>query len=130
MKRKYRFIGMEACLHGYNTRLLSFGQPIEMEQAHADDAILGGGVATGYAGACALIPEADFLAIFTPEEVRQYEQPASHMTASAAFLEKKKKALMRIHEIRVAMEQPAKQEQPPAVPAAVPQTTPAAPDKE
>ena len=47
------------------------------------------------------IPEQEFAAAgFTAEELDQYKYPASHDGAPAAFLAKKRQALIALHELR------------------------------
>jgi hypothetical protein len=104
----FRFIGLLAEIAGYR-KLERFGQAIDLPDAVASELILGAGAEQGYAGAAALLPDAEFQAIgFTPEELQRFATPATQIGEKAqAFLEKKRAALQALDEYRQRLAQPA-----------------------
>jgi hypothetical protein len=110
-----RFLGIEADIVGHGRKLQRFGQAIELPEALAKELILGGGRAQGWAGATAMLPEAEFDAIgFTEAQLKYFGLPASWnsdvkinkdtILSVAEFLEKKKDALMALHGYREKIE--------------------------
>lgn len=87
----YVFLGTYTEIYGH-ARLTDFGQRVDLPEEIAKDAI---------AGDCAMIPAEEFDAIgFTPDELRKFAKASSHGNAPAEFLEKKKQALVKFHELR------------------------------
>jgi hypothetical protein len=90
----YRFCG--SFTEVGDLRLEKFGQAAEFSDALASDAILGGGC---------IIPSADFDKIaFTEQELSLYSNPSSHGDANQAFQNKKKRAVMVCHDLRVRLQ--------------------------
>lgn len=90
----YRFLGTHSDAGPIALRF--FGQQIQMDDATAKDAVLGG---------CAIIPESDFQACgFTAEELRAYANPGPRSAAPSEFQSKVKAALVKHHDWRTMLE--------------------------
>lgn len=89
----YRFIGNEATIG--EVGLKNIGDPITLAADVADDIILGGGSASGFAGGAALLPEQDFVGIFGASQVNRYAED---------FTGKLSAAVQRLHAYRLELE--------------------------
>jgi hypothetical protein len=76
--------------------LHKFGQSIELSDELAVDVILGGGT---------IVPKASWDSIgFTEQEISLYSNVYTHATAPAAFLTKKRKAVLACHALRLSLQ--------------------------
>jgi hypothetical protein len=92
----YYFVGSNSDI-GDLIRLTRFGQAVELSDEQAREAVLGG---------CALVPEAEWDEIgFDRPELERFASVASHERAPAAFIEKKKAALLAVHNLRARYEE-------------------------
>jgi hypothetical protein len=90
----YRFCGVNTEVG--DLVLKKFGQRVDLSDDAASEVILGGGC---------IVPAADFEKIsFTEQEISIYADAFSHVEANAAFLAKKKRALLICHEIRTRLQ--------------------------
>lgn len=102
---KYKFLGSEAEVGG--TKLQDLGQPIELTEAVATELIVGGGKATGYAGAVALLPADQFDALgFTESELKRFAKPGPRNAAPIETRDKVRKGLEAVDAFRKAHEAP------------------------
>jgi hypothetical protein len=91
----YNFVGSNSDI-GESIRLTRFGQAVELSDELAREALLGG---------CALVAAADFQEIgFTPKELETFSSPGSHERAPVEFIEKKRQALIAVHNLRARFE--------------------------
>jgi len=91
----YYFVGSNSDI-GESIRLIRFGQAVELSDELAREAVLGG---------CALVADADFQEIgFTLKELETFGSVGSHERAPAEFIEKKKRALVAVHNLRARFE--------------------------
>lgn len=98
MTKIYRFVGTYSEIGGYPD-LTKFGQAIELPEDLGTDLIRRN---------TPLLPDAEFKALgFTDKELADHAYVGSHADAPVEFLDKKRKALVRLHEIRSKPE-PAK----------------------
>ena len=89
----YRFIGNEATIG--EVGLKNIGDPITLASDVAEDIILGGGSAAGFAGGAALLPEQEFVGFFGAIPVNRYAED---------FTEKLSAAVQRLHAYRLELE--------------------------
>lgn len=88
-----RFIGTKSELAG--TKLDRFGRAFEVPDKDVADLV------TGPDAKLPALPQAEFDKIgFTSQELERYQWPSTHADAPKEFLDKKKAALARLHEIR------------------------------
>jgi hypothetical protein len=115
----YRFVGDHVDLFSPSIALRRFGQKVELDDALAKHAALGG---------AQLIPEAEFDAIgFTDAELLKYPSAISHMKAPEDFKRRKKVALIALYDFVKTLKTPPAPVQPApgAVPAPVVKPAPA-----
>ena len=87
--QNWRFLGSNSSIEGV-VSLTEFGQAVDIPPGMERDALK-----------VCCVPEKAFAAIgFTAEELAQYKYPGAHVGASPEFLEKKRQALVALHELR------------------------------
>ena len=88
----YRFIGIDHLVGPQ--RLNEYGQTVDLADEQAREAVLGG---------CPLIPQAEFAAIFTPEEQAQYRHPGPRQFAPEEMQSKFHAARLALHKYRESL---------------------------
>lgn len=82
----FRYLGNAVSYIGGDIVLQRFGQPIELDEQLAFDAMAGG---------CALIPDEQFQEIgFSNQELELYAEPGSDWAAPESFKQKRKEAVI------------------------------------